>query len=173
MTGDDRGQVVLLVAVVVAVALVAMTAAYHGLGYHGDVRAAASIGSEDPITIAERQLQRDVDATTVGHVRPWGERNATINHTRTALAASTTTLQRTGTARRVVYVVNEDADAAAAWADADCPGGPMRAFGSCLADGGIVVQERANETVLVGVALDVRVRTREGTTTASLRLEAR
>jgi hypothetical protein len=103
--------------------------------------------------------------------RSRSERNATINHTRTALAASTTTLQRTGTARRVVYVVNEDADAAAAWADADCPGGPMRAFGSCLADGGIVVQERANETA-VGVTLDVRIRTREETTTASLRLEA-
>ncbi|WP_380678784.1 DUF7261 family protein [Salinigranum sp. GCM10025319] len=173
MTGDDRGQVVLLVAVVVAVALVAMTAAYHGLGYHGDVRAAASIGTEDPVTIAERQLQRDVDTAGIDHVRPWSERNATVNETRTALASSRATLQRSGASRRVVYVVNEDTDAAAAWAAEDCPSGSMRAFGPCLADGGIVVQERANETVLVGVALDVRVRTREGTTTASLRLAAR
>jgi hypothetical protein len=80
---------------------------------------------------------------------------------------------RHGTARRAVYVVREDADAAAVWVDEDCPGGPMRAFGPCRSDGGIVVQERANETVLVGVALDVQVRTREGTTTASLRLAAR
>jgi hypothetical protein len=173
MTPDDRGQVVLLVAVVVAVALVTMSTAYHGLGYRGDVRSTEAIGTDDPMTTAERQLQRGVDTAAVGPTQPWSERNETINHTRETLATATGTLQRNGVARENVYRVTENPDVAAAWADEDCPGGEMRVFGPCLADGGVVVQERANETVLVGVAVDVTVRRSGRETTASFRLTAR
>jgi Asp-tRNA(Asn)/Glu-tRNA(Gln) amidotransferase A subunit family amidase len=168
-----RAQVVLLAAVVVAVALVAMATAYHGLGYRGDTRVATDLGAEDPVTTADRRLQRDVDRAAVGVVRPWAQRTRTVADVRTALDASRRTLQRTGATRRHVYVVSENESVATDWADEDCPGGPMRAFGPCLADGGVVVQERANETVLVGVALDVTVRTAASETTAVLRLRAR
>ena len=174
MNADDgRGQVVLLAAVVVAVALVAMTTAYHGLGYHGDVRATAELGDEDPVSTAERRLQQSVDTVAVGPVRPWDRRNATIVDVRDALTNSTAELKRVGTARRTVFVVNEDAGAAAAWAEEDCPDGPMRVFGPCRAVGGIVVQERANETALVGVAVELTVRSPRSETTAKLWLAAR
>jgi hypothetical protein len=169
---ECRGQVVVLAAVVVAVALIAMATAYHGLSYHGDVQTTRDIGTADPMAAAEQQLQRSVDATAVGRVRPWGERAETVNDTRDALTAARTGLQRVAAADRAVFVVREDADVAAAWAATDCPGGPQRAFGPCVADGGIVVQERANETVLVGVAVDVVYRSPTAETTATLRLRA-
>ena len=46
----------------------------------------------------------------------------------------------------------------------DYPGEPERTFGDYERDGGVVVQERANETVVVAVALEVRVTTPDGTT---------
>ena len=173
MTREKRGQVVVLAAVVVAVALVAMTTAYHGLSYRGDVDATAAIGADDPVRTAERQLQRDVDAVAVGPVWSWSARAEVVNDSRAALAASTATLQRDGASRRAVYTVREDSALAEAWAEDDCPSGERRVFGPCVADGGIVVQERANETTLVGVAVDLTVRTTERETRATLRLVAR
>jgi hypothetical protein len=42
----------------------------------------------------------------------------------------------------------------------------------CRAIGGVVVQERANGTALVGVAVELTVRSPRSETTAKLRLEA-
>ena len=170
---EQRGQVVVLAAVVLAVALVTMTAAYHGLGYHGDVDATAERSAVAPVSVAEERLQRSVNEVAVGGGVPWENRSALVDETRGALTVATDGLQREGQARRVSYVVREDASAAEAWAEDDCPSGAFRAFGPCLAQGGIVVQERANETVLVGVAVEVSVRTASSETTAAMRLAAR
>lgn len=174
MNGNEsRGQVVVLAAVVVAVALVAMATAYHGLGYHGDVRATTAIGTSDPVVTAEQHLQRSVDEAAVGPVRPWTERTETVNDTRGALAETRSRLQRVAAANQAVFVVRENNDVATAWADTNCPGGELRAFGPCVADDGIVVQNRANETVLVGVALDVVHRSATSETTATVWIRAR
>lgn len=172
-SAESRGQVVVLAAVVVAVALVTMTAAYHGLGYHGDVRAAAAVATEDPVRTAEQQLQRDVNTAAHASVRPWTARQLVINESRAAVEASTARVQRGGGSQQPVYIVRENGSVAETWAEDDCPGGDLRAFGPCVADGGIVVQERANETALVGVAVDLVVRTTESETRATLRLVAR
>ncbi|AUV80850.1 hypothetical protein C2R22_03555 [Salinigranum rubrum] len=171
--GANRGQVVVLAAVVVAVALVAMATAYHGLAYHGDVRTTTEIGTGDPMSVAERHLQRSVNEAAVGPVRPWAERGQTVNDTRAALGRARENLRQVAAADRSVFVVRENSDVAAEWADSDCPGDAQRAFGPCVADGGIVVQERANETALVGVALDVVHRSPTGETTATVRVRAR
>lgn len=171
--GDGRGQVVVLAAVVVAVALVAMATAYHGLGYHGDVRTTTDLGVEDPMTMAERELQRDVDRVAVTANRPWAERGDTVNETRTALNGTRNRLQRVAGRDRAVVVLRENSTVATDWATNHCPQGVLRAFGPCFTNGGIVVQERANETVLVGVALTVTRRSPESETTATLRVRAR
>ena len=173
MTVDDRGQVVLLAAVVVAVALVSMATAYHGLSYRGDVRSTAAVAADDPVVVAEREVKRTVDAAAVETVRPWTMRNTTTEAVRGRLAASEARLRRGGADRGTVYVVTLDDEDADRWAENDCPGGEMRAFGPCVADGGVVVQERANETVLVGVSVDLAVRTAAGETRASFRVTAR
>lgn len=169
----DRGQVVLLAAVVVAVALVAMSTAYHGLGYHGDVRTTAAVGAEEPTTVAEHRLQAAVDATAVDTARPWMARNTTVSDVRDAVREVIADLQRSDATRGQVFVVRENEALADAWADDDCPGGTLRDFGPCRADGGVVVQERANETVLVGVVVDLTIRSKRGETRATLRLAAR
>jgi hypothetical protein len=171
-TRDGRGQVVVLAAVVIAVALVAMATAYHGLGYHGDVQTVRELGGDDPMVDAEHRLQRRVDTASVSVIRPWQARAQAVNDTRDAVAEARDALRQTAAVDRGVFVVRENGDLAADWAEDDCPSGRLRAFGPCVADGGIVVQERANETVLVGVALDVVYRSSERETTATLRLRA-
>ncbi|WP_224447668.1 DUF7261 family protein [Haloprofundus salilacus] len=42
------------------------------------------------------------------------------------------------------------------WAETNCPRGPNREFGPCESFGGVVVQERAGDAVVVAVSLDVR-----------------
>lgn len=171
--GESRGQVVVLAAVVVAVALVAMATAYHGLGYHGDVQATETVGTTDPMVTAEHDFQQSVDRVAVGRIRPWTERAETINDTRNALTETRGHLQQGAATDRAVFVVDENDEVATEWAETDCPRDELRAFGPCVADGGIVVQERANETVLVGVALDIVYRSPREETTATFRLRAR
>jgi hypothetical protein len=168
----ERGQVVLLAAVVVAVALVAMGTAYHGLGYHGDVATRTEVGTPDPMRSAETRLSAAVDAAGVGGAHPWTARNETVNETRSELARAEAALRAEAAGERAVFVIREDPDLAAAWAAEDCPGGERRAFGACRAVDGVVVQERANETALVGVALNVTYRSPSTETTATLRLAA-
>ncbi len=54
------------------------------------------------------------------------------------------------------------------WALRNCPDGPARDFGQCVADDGVVVQERAGETAIVAVAIDVVVATPETKTDLTL-----
>ena len=55
---------------------------------------------------------------------------------------------------------------------ANCPGGPNRDFGPCEATDGVVVQERAGETVVLAVAFDVRVTTERGWSRSTLVVRA-
>jgi hypothetical protein len=170
-----RGQLVLVAAAMAALALVPVAAAYLQFGY------APAVADPDP-DHGERvagALDRLVDeAAERATGTPWAERTAAVRQYRAALGPRVTALERgrlgAGVAVRVTE--NETAAAAAAAATATeagggratgggCPGGPGRAFGACERDGGVVVQERANETVLVAAAYDVRVTTPDGTAT--------
>lgn len=63
----------------------------------------------------------------------------------------------------VAYAAGIDREAARAWVtEGNCPDGPGREFGDCIAERGVVVQERAGETVVVAVAFDVAVTTPNG-----------
>ncbi|SFK99990.1 hypothetical protein SAMN04487950_1851 [Halogranum rubrum] len=161
---ERRGQLVLVAAGVVAIALVPMVAAYLQLGYHADVDASAEY--RQPVSNAERVLERAVHNATVS-VRgdyDWSQRTLAADGVNRTLDPYRTRVEQSRLDTGVVYEVTQNGSAAGRWAVQHCPSGPNREFGDCEAVGGVVVQERAGETHALAVVYDVRVTTEDGTT---------
>lgn len=160
MTGRKagRGQLVLVAAVVAALALVPVVAAYLQFGY---APAVADVDDRHDERVA-RTLERITDdAAEVATGTTWSDREEAVGDLQRVLAPQLDTLE---TARlRDGVVVNVTYDEALA-ARADCPSGDGRAFGDCERIDGVVVQERDGETVVVAVAFRVRVTTPDGST---------
>ncbi|WP_129114715.1 DUF7261 family protein [Halegenticoccus tardaugens] len=156
---DPRGQLVLVAAVIVAIALVPMVVAYVQLGYHADVDASAE--RHPPGTNAERALDRAVHnaSTPVIGEYDWDARSEAVDAVNRTLDPGVEEIEAARVDRNVAYEVERNGTAAETRAADDCPSGPKRDFGPCRARGGVVVQERADETHVLAVALDVRVTT--------------
>ena len=164
---DDRGQFVLLAGVVVALALVAMLAAFLQLGYGADVRT-----TEGDRTVAEGRavLERAThsSARSLRGAYAWGERGQAVTAFREGLDPRLADLQRSGATEGVVYHAAYNRTVATRWAAANCPGGgPDRAFGACKADRGVIVQERAGRTLVLAAAYDLTVTTDDAQTNAT------
>lgn len=169
---NRRGQLVLVAAVVAAMALVPALAAYLQLGYDGDVRAGGEYTHS--VAGAERVLQRGVHAgaADVAGEYTWGDRRDAVDAVRSGLAPRIDTLRSSRVERGTAYRVAYNQSAAAAWADAHCPDGSGRQFGPCRADRGVVVQQRAGETVVVAAAFDVTVVSERGVTEVTMVVRA-
>lgn len=152
-----RGQLVLVAAGVVAVALVPVLVAYLQLGYAGDV--AASDGYTAPTRDAERTLARAVDDASQGipGAYPWSERREAVDAVRSRLAPALASLRTSRLRRGTVYRVRYNASLARRWARNRCPRGPNRQFGACRARNGVVVQNRSGQVHVVAVAVDLTV----------------
>lgn len=150
-----RGQLVLLAAALAAVALVPVAAAYFQLGAHPDVTARTDPGVESDRVL--RGLDRAVTNASIGvsGSYAWSDREAAATRIERAMTADAAAIARAAANRSTVVTVGFNATAAAS-VDR-CPDGPNRAFGDCTGRDGLVLQERAGETHLVAVALDVRV----------------
>lgn len=160
----DRGQLVLVAAAAIALALFPMALAYLQLGYAGDV-------SAEPTTAAPAaELDRALDRVAVDGTREtageyaWDDRQVAIEAYRDAIADELDGLETARLEDGVVAEVEYAAPAAENVADGACPGGDQRAFGPCEAHDGVVVQERAGETVVVAVAFDLTVSRTDGVT---------
>lgn len=160
-TTGSRGQLVLLAAAAIAIALVPLALAYVGLGYNADV------GGDDPtapLSDAERVLERSTHnaTSTVAGEYDWENRDRAAATLGTRLDRDTEQLERSRLSSGVAYRIERNDSAATRWGDDHCPSGPNRAFGPCEAIDGIVVQERAGETAVVAVAFDVHATTERG-----------
>lgn len=162
MRGDDRGQVVLAAAGLVALALLAVLVAHLQLGYHADVR--AGNGYDAPGENARRVLERAVHeaASGVPATFGWSQRQGAVDAVRDRLEPRLATLRTSQVSRGTAYAVSYNRTAASAWATERCPGGPDRKFGPCEADRGVVVQERVGDTHVLAVAVDLAVTTGRG-----------
>jgi len=169
---------VLVAAAMAALALVPVAAAYLQFGYAPAVADPDADHGERVAGALDRLVDEAAERATG---TPWAERTTAVREYRAALGPRVTALERGRLGAGVAVRVTENETAAAAAATVTeagagggggggatgggCPGGPGRAFGACERDGGVVVQERANETVLVAAAYDVRVTTPDGTAT--------
>lgn len=157
-TTTERGQLVLVAAVFIAVACVPITVAYLQLGYDADIESSGD-GADESLRSTTRLLQRAAHDATTNNTTAWAHRNDTVTAIRNRLEPHVSAIETeritAGTVQRVRY--NESA--ATEWATSNCPNGSARRFGSCTADRGVVVQERAGETHVLAVAFDVTLTT--------------
>jgi hypothetical protein len=162
LDADDRGQLLLVAAGVVALALFAMALASLQLAYHPDVGAStdADPAGDRAVRVLDRAVRDARRGVPANH--SWANRSAAVDRVRTRLAPRLATLESSRVAQGTTYSVSYNGTAAASRAATACPGGPDRQFGPCEADRGVVVQERLGETHVVGVAFDVVVRTPDG-----------
>jgi len=165
----QRGQLVLVAAVVVAVALVPIVFAYLQLGYHADVRAGGEYG--DPTGDATATLDRALHAAVAAQpTENWSRRTVAVTALRDRLAPRIETVETARLDDGIARTVRFNRTTAQRWADRRCPDGRGRSFGDCRAIDGVVVQERAGDTVVLGIGVDVRVTTERGRTNVTGRL---
>ncbi len=150
----NRAQLVLVAAVVMTAALIPLTLAYLQLGYGASVPV-----DDDPVRDATGTLDRAlVDAADgVPDSYAWSDRTGAIDTLKQRLRPTLSTLNRSRLDDNTALAVSYNASRATEWANANCPGGAGRAFGPCRADRGVVVQERADRTHVLAVAVDVSV----------------
>lgn len=161
----QRGQLVLIAAVALAVALAGITVAYLQLGYHEDI--GASTGDEPAHQIVST-LDRSVhDVANVTTTYDWDERTAAVTTVKDRLDPTLETVRTAGLDDGHVYEVSYNGTHATQWSQQHCPEGPDRQFGPCEADGGIVIQERDGKTHVLGVGVDVQITTPDGETTVT------
>lgn len=152
----DRGQLVLVAAAVLALALVPVAFAYLQLGYNADVEAQSADydGSRETVRLLERAVH---EAATQTNSRPWAGRASVANSVNQSLDDDLDAIQAAQVERGIASQVRQNGSAATTWASRFCPTGPDRDFGGCETRGGLVLQERAGETHLVAVVFDVQV----------------
>jgi hypothetical protein len=169
---QDRGQLVLLAAVALAVALVPLVLAYLQLGYHDDIHAGTG---QSHTQQAESTLERGVHdvAREIPAEYTWADRSAAVDAVQTRLEPTVQAIATSGLSRGTAAGVRYNQTRAQDWADTNCPGGPDRQFGPCLAAEGVVVQERQGRAHVLAVAVDIRVtgpdRTVQLSTTTDIR----
>ena len=156
----DRGQIVLVAAAVVAVALLSMTLAYAQLGYDADRTGAgamvASVSELDrsltgSLRTAAREARHRADD------RSWRGRRSVADGVKESLRADIGRIERAHVAESRSLSIELQETAATQWARSRCPDGRGRDFGPCRAIGGVVVQERAGETTVVAATFRIRI----------------
>lgn len=162
----DRGQLVLLAAVALAVALAGLTVAYLQLGYHEDVDAQTG---HDPAQQLTRTLDRSLSNVTsdIARTVPWDDRKDAATTVRQHLDPTLETLRTAQLADGHVYDISYNGTRAETWAQNNCPGGPDRQFGPCDWENGIVLQNRNGQTHVLGVAVDIVITTPQSETTVT------
>ncbi|MFB6224367.1 MAG: hypothetical protein ABEH86_11930 [Haloarcula sp.] len=167
-----RGQLVLVAATLIAVALVPIVLASLQLGYHDDVHATADY-DDDPTADALRVLERAVatESASTPSQYAWVANTSAVTAVRGGLRPRIDRLQTSRIEGGVHYNITYNGTAAREWKDANCPGGPDRQFGDCVADRGVVVQDRLGRTHVLAVGLDVATTTERGESTVTVVLE--
>lgn len=165
-----RGQLVLVAAIALAVALVPLTLAYLQLGYHEDAG-----GERDPAQQISGTLDRSLHDSTsdIAATYRWEQRAEAVATVRERLEPTLASIATARLADGHVYSVTFNETRARLWVDRNCPGGSNRQFGPCDSTDGLAVQERNGQTHVLGAAFDIRVTTPESETTVTVVLEHR
>ncbi len=155
--GSNRGQFVLLAAVALAIALVPIALATVQFGYHADVRTSPT--ETDRLVGLEQSLSRATHeaAASVPAAHSWSERDGALQAVRAELSMSLQRLNRSRLARGTTVSITPARQAAKTWARSNCPTGRGQPFGACLAHQGLIIQNRANRTHVLGFGVTVSV----------------
>ena len=158
----DRGQLVLVSSLVLALALVTLGVAYLQLGYHEDIEAAGHEPAQQLESVLEQALH-DASADIPASY-DWSERTGAVETVRSELRTTKATLETTRLSDGHVYSIAVNETRADTWAAHNCPSDSSRQFGDCTAVEGVVVQERHDRTHVLAAAFDVEITTPDGET---------
>ena len=150
----ERGQLVLVAAAVIAVGLAPILFAYLQLGYHPDVDdPEPEVTGEKGVAFLDRSVHEGAAGTAGEYAwRSDDERAAAV---RDEIREDIRTLRRTRIHEGVAYDVSFNQTVAEEWVVENCRHGAGKRFGECEVDEGIVLQERADEAVLLAVGFDI------------------
>lgn len=167
----DRGQLVLVAALALALALVALGIAYLQLGYHDDVRMPDQEPAQQLDAVLERAVQdASADVSDTYH---WDDRGDAVRAVRDELNETREQLETSRVNEGHVYHVSFNETHADQWATENCPDGPNRQFGSCESMDGVALQERADRTHVLAVAFDLVITTPDGESSVTIAVERR
>lgn len=165
MTAETcRGQLVLIAALALAVALVPLLLAYVQLGYSEDL--VVQTGGE-PAEEIERTLEHELNDVTSDLLAEdgWDVADALSSELRNRLAPTLDTINRSHLDAGTAISVSYNQTRAAIAASSDCPHGPDRQFNeNCQAIDGVIIQERAGKLHVLGVAVDIEITGTDGET---------
>ena len=157
-----------MAAAFVALALVPMALAYVQLGHDPGATAPETADTDELRTAVDAAA--DAAAANVSGRARWGDRTSAVAAADATFRAELARATSAYADRGVLVTVTADDDAADRWASERCPSGEMRRFGECEGRGGFVVQDRAGEVHVVGVAVTVRVESGAETATYGFRV---
>jgi hypothetical protein len=176
VSGEDRGQLVLLAAAVIAFALVPLAIAYLQLGYVGDLESEPGVESGGSPGVhatsgaaSERAVHDAIERTALANLaavagdHEWENRGEAVTIYRSALREDLDELEGAALDDGVIVTLRVAPADALAWAREACPTGRNREFGACVADDGIVIQERAGTATVAAVAIEVRIASEDAT----------
>ncbi len=168
-SAEERGQLVLVAALALALALVALGVAYLQLGYHDDI----ATTEQDSAQQLERTLDQAVHeaAADVPETYRWSERDTAVETLRDELNATTETLETSRLSDGHVYRITVNETHADQWVAENCPDDANRQFGGCDASDGVTVQERNDQTHVLAVTFDLAITTPDGETSATIAVE--
>lgn len=157
-------------AAVIAIALTPVLLAYLQLGYHPDVQndSPALVGDE-AVAFLDRSVHNATAATAGDY--GWDERDRMADAVRAAIESDVGTLESSRLESGIVYEVSYNGTAAAQWTAEHCASALGKRFDDCETDGGVALQERAAEAVLLAVGFDVRVVGPDGETDLTVVVE--
>lgn len=150
-----RGQLVLSAAAIIVVALVAVLFAYAQLGYHPDLQESHAPEWDATHATLDRVVHDAVTESAGDYT--WDRRHEIGDVVRNAIRDRIATLESKNLESGVLRTVEFDPERAETVATEACPSGPGRRFGECAAIGGVVLQERAGDAVVLAVGFDVDV----------------
>lgn len=178
---DNRAQVVLVAATVVAIALLTMVFAYAQLSSitfdiaddtASRINTGGTVANPDSSVIAlsavHNQLTASVQTAVFDDVKQseWSERQHVIKHARAIITEDLHRIESYHIKQGRSLTLNFATVSADEWARMRCPSGPDRVFGRCQSTNGVIVQSRAGETTIVAVAIEVQVLSPTETTNA-------
>jgi hypothetical protein len=168
---DDRGQLVLVTALALALVLVSLGVAYLQLGYHEDVRPP----DQEPAAQLEAVLERTLDETAaeVPDTYGWDDRTEAVQAVRDELNDTNDHLETSRLDAGHVYHIALNETRTDRWVSTNCPRGPDRQFGTCETIDGVAVQERTDRTHILAAAFDFTMTTPDGEISVTVVIEPR
>ncbi len=152
----ERGQLIVLTVIVIAIGLTTLGIAYLQLGYASETAISDTIESPEADLVTALELA----SAEIRPERPqaWSNRDHVATAVGHRFDQQATRIERIAADRKTVYRITRNTTATIPTAECQTGAGATQ-FGTCETIDGVVVQHRANEVVVIGLVVDIEIMT--------------